>query len=89
MRVCVTEADIQENPQCPVEPALRRLTGQDWLVGVGCAERQVEVEEDGDTVLKTAIIDMPEVAYNYIADAADGKPAAPIEFDVAEPRILG
>lgn len=89
MRVSITTEDIHENPICPVEPALQRLTGHTWLVGVNCAERAVEVEEDGDTVIKTSILEMPEAAADYIADAAAGKPVQPIEFEVGEPIILG
>jgi hypothetical protein len=88
MWVRVIEADIVENPRCPVEPALKRLTGHEWSVGVNCAERCVEVAEGYDTVFKTEVIDMPESAYDYIADAAAGRAIAPIEFEVGEPRFL-
>lgn len=92
MRVNVTTADIQENPTCPIQPALRRLTSHDWLVGITCAERTVEVEEDGDedgdVVQKTVIIEMPEAVSDYIVAAANGQLVQPTEFEVTEPVIL-
>lgn len=88
MLIRVTLQDIAENPTCPVEPALKRLTGQEWLVGINCAERRVEIEEDGEAVLKTEIIDMPQVAYDYIAATAQGEAVQPIEFEVGEARLL-
>lgn len=88
MRISVTTADIQENPVCPIEPALQRLTGEKWLVGIHCAERAIEVEEDGEVTVKTAIIEMPEAISDYIAEAAAGKPVQAVEFEVGEPIIL-
>jgi hypothetical protein len=88
MLIRVTADDIQLNPACPIEPALKRLTNHDWLVGVNCAERRVEVDEEGDKVFKTVILVMPQVAYDYISDAAAGKRVEPIEFEVGEPILL-
>jgi hypothetical protein len=93
IRITVTEEDIEENPVCPVEPALERATGEKWSVGVSCAERVVKVQEpneDGEMeeVVRVQIIEMPSIVYNFIAAAAAGEEIAPIEFEVEEPRFL-
>jgi len=89
MRVSVTKQDIEINPTCPIEPALERATGHNWRVSTHCAERQVEVEEDGDFVFKTALIDLPDIAADYIVAAAAGEPKGTLEFDIEEPYLVG
>lgn len=89
MKIQVTKQDIIDNPLCPLEPALLRLTGHKWLVSVGCAERQVEVEdEEGGTEIKTEIIEFPEAAYHYVIKAGTGEQVEPTEFEAGDPRLL-
>ena len=89
MKIQVTDKDIDANPLCPIIPALRRITGCCYKVNTHCAERTIEIEEDGDTLIKTELIDLADAVADCIVAVAAGKPAWHIEFEIYDPYLVG